>query len=330
MLEMDALTDQMGNAHLNDTPNEPECLPFFPPEHMEISLDSVPRFLFRIATPFSDGETNETWVHSQSASEDAPLSKEDIFTNLSPQRREDVAGTLNKHLRWWPKDGPEDNFVSWTSSLLFALRYIYYRYSSSKDGSSLEDIKLCVVDTTRFPRGTFVCDLDLIEAFRHFNRYHSPGRDLENLQRMRKRDYYFGEYLSQGSLKVAGKCQIVSADVFFDGDRLHHVQPLFERIAHVPRNIDATWANVVRRDREAIWTNPQPSEHLFRPMMAVDEIAAKFGPEWKFPMAVYLAALVTQARKPDDGEQPADDNDLFMYFRSYPSGLRPVSYLNFA
>jgi hypothetical protein len=326
---MDALTDQMGNAHLND--NEPDCLLFCPPEQMRISLDSIPRFLFRIATPRSDGVTNETWVHSQSALENAPLSQEDIFSNLNPQKRENVAGTLNKHLRWWPKDGPEDNFVSWTSSLLFALRYIYYRYSSSKDGSRLEDIKLCVVDTTRFPRGAFVSDLDLIEAFHHFNRYDPPEPDLEYLQRMREGDYYFGEYLSQGSLKVAGKCQIVSADVFFGRDRLHHVQPLFEEIAHVPRNIyKPNWPEKVRRDREAIWKNPQPPEESRESMIAVDEIVARFGREWKFPMAVYLAALVTQAPEPDDGEQPADDNLLFVYFRSYPSGSQPVSYLNFA
>lgn len=328
---MDALTNQMGNAHLNDTPNEPQCLPFCPPEQMRISLDNIPRFLFRIATPRSDGVTNETWVHSQSALENAPLSQEDIFSNLNPQKRINVAGTLNKHLRWWPKDGPEDNFISWTSSLLFALRYIYYRFSSSRDGSSLQKIKLCVVDTTRFPRGAFVRDLDLIEAFHQFDHYHRPGRDLQDLQCMREGHHYFGEYLSQGSLKVAGKCQIVSADVFFGRDRLHHVQPLFEEIGHVPRNIyKPNWAANVRRDREAIWTNPQPLEKLRESVMAVRAIVDNFGPEWKFPMAVYLAALVTQARKPDDEKQPADDNHLFKYFRSYPSGSQPVSYLNFA
>jgi hypothetical protein len=40
------------------------------------------------------------------------------------------------------------------------------QHSSSKDGSSLKDIKLHVLNTTLFPKRTLICDLDLIEAFR--------------------------------------------------------------------------------------------------------------------------------------------------------------------
>lgn len=56
------------------------------------------------------------------------------------------------HLRWWGTLSDPDNLVSWTSSLLFALQYVFYRHYSSKDGSSLDTIDLCVVDTLLFLR----------------------------------------------------------------------------------------------------------------------------------------------------------------------------------
>lgn len=54
--------------------------------------------------------------------------------------------------------------------------------------------------------------MDLIRAYSPFN---SKLRDLETLRMKKRREftdsYYFGEYLSQNSLKIIGNCQIISA-----------------------------------------------------------------------------------------------------------------------
>ena len=72
-------------------------------------LDDIPRYLFRVYTPASDGTTDEVWVKSKAASHDTANSRTDIFPIND---NEQVADMLNIHLRWKgnPLDG--DNFVS--------------------------------------------------------------------------------------------------------------------------------------------------------------------------------------------------------------------------
>ena len=54
-----------------------------------------------------------------------------------------------------------DNFMSWSSSLLFVIQYAILR--SSFRGKSPEDIKICAVDTTNFSRGQFARDMWLMK-----------------------------------------------------------------------------------------------------------------------------------------------------------------------
>jgi hypothetical protein len=68
------------------------------------------------------------------------------------------------------------------------------------DSSAFEDISLCVVDTTLFPPGVFLRDLDLIRAFRAFD---EQLDDFGNLRLIKRGELlYFGEYISQGALKI--------------------------------------------------------------------------------------------------------------------------------
>ncbi|CAG9950124.1 unnamed protein product, partial [Clonostachys rosea f. rosea IK726] len=88
-----------------------------------------------------------------------------------------------------------------------------------RDGSALEDIKLCIVDTTECPDRSFVRDIDLIRSFSLFD---IGLRDLKNLRLGKSQSkssgcYYFGEYLSQGALRIEGRCQIVSAMDIING-----------------------------------------------------------------------------------------------------------------
>ncbi|KAJ5946283.1 hypothetical protein N7454_003122 [Penicillium verhagenii] len=221
-------------------------------------------------------------------------STEDIFFNLNENKRRNVARALNLHLRWWDPEIP-DNFVSWTSSLLFAIQYIYYRHLSDKDRSHLKDIKLYVIDTTLFPHGTFMRDLDLIESFSKYDS-HNPYKNLENLGRMRKGDFYYGEYLSQGQLKIEGKCEVISARCLFESDRLRRLQPDFHKIYEISvRDGKPVWVKEVNRLRQKVWPfeyTPLDDHEMAERSKAIKEILQGLTPSWRFPLAIYFTALI--------------------------------------
>ena len=82
--------------------------------------------------------------------------------------RPTTAILIADHL-WWTRDERSDNLVSWSSSMLFLIRYIFYRHYDSNDRSSLHDIHLLVIDTEKFPARTFIRGCDLISAFEKFD-----------------------------------------------------------------------------------------------------------------------------------------------------------------
>lgn len=329
---MEILTETLRNTRLSD---EPEQLVFRPQADSglaENALDNIPRYLFRVVTPRSDGKTNGTWARSQAAYQNRDSSLEDIFFHLDYEKRTTIAHTLNLHLRWRPKNGFEDNFVSWTSSLLFAIQYIYYRHFSAKDGSSLKDIQLYVVDTALFPKGTFICDLDLIECFYQFDV--NLKKDLGDLRSLRNGDtYYFGEYLSQGSLKIEDKHQMISAKSLFDDNRLCRLQPRFPQI-HTLLSTDMVvrWSNEVVRLRRAIWSENMlglPSVvNTGNPWPAIEEIVANVAPGWRLPIAIYFAALVG----PESGakDEESENGFMFLHFqdKSFDGESKSVVYSN--
>ncbi|KAL2830890.1 hypothetical protein BDW59DRAFT_158325 [Aspergillus cavernicola] len=316
---MNDLVEIMRTTDLSDKPDE---LLFNPPANSRLAtdaLDNIPRYLFRVVSPHSDGITNEAWVHSKAASNRMNTGfppPEDIFSNLDTQKQRMIAEILYLHLKWKGDDYLEDNLVSWTSSLPFALQYIYYRHESNKDGSDLEDIKLYVIDTTKFPRGTFLRDLDLINAFYPFD------KNLENIRGMRRGPtYYFGEYLSQGSLKIQGMHQVVSGASLFDQNRLQRLQPQFKAKGIQGRSQWPPWATEVVRLRKGVWNSSNQvrlsSADIWDRLKAVEEIVDHFEPRWRYPLAIYFVALIgRESVAKEDDEGTADDNVFFAFFRS--------------
>ena len=186
------VTDALHDLSLSD----PEYVLFCPGGNkawLRAKFDDIPRYLFRVFTPRSCGTTNKSWTKSMDARYATKNSRVDIFAR---EDDEQVASMLNTHLRW--RKSSEDNLVSWTSSLLFALVYIFHLHANSQDASAFDDIFLCIIDTTKFPKAVFLPDMDLIET------YYPLDADLKRMQNLRLSDYYFGEYLSQGALKIEG------------------------------------------------------------------------------------------------------------------------------
>lgn len=64
----------------------------------------------------------------------------------------------------WVPSSKLDNLVSWTSSILCAVIYMFYQRAYYREKP--ENIYLCITDTTRFADMTFMWDLDLIKAFK--------------------------------------------------------------------------------------------------------------------------------------------------------------------
>ncbi|RBR23188.1 uncharacterized protein FIESC28_03930 [Fusarium coffeatum] len=76
------------------------------------------------------------------------------------------------------------------------------------DNLSGEDVAICAVDTTQFPKGQFVRDMDLLEYFSRGN-LTAEEDAFSKLRRSSVRDNN-GEYLSQGMLQVEGRSCTVS------------------------------------------------------------------------------------------------------------------------
>jgi hypothetical protein len=268
--------------------SDPEYLLFCPSSEkawLREKFDDIPRYLFRVFTPKSSGTTDRSWTKSMDARNATENSRVDIFAR---EDNEQVASMLHTHLRWWK--GPEDNLVSWTSLLLFALVYVFHLHANSKDGSAFDDIFLCIIDTTKFPKAVFIRDMDLIQVYFPFD------TALENFKGLRLRtDWYFGEYLSQGALKIEDKCQIVSAQAMID-EGLYILRREFEEFSHWELSQKAPWANPVvdlRKDLYQI-VCPEIDEEKLR--VAVN-IAQFFESRWALPVAANLVALLPHSKE---------------------------------
>lgn len=170
--------------------------------------DRIPTYLYRVFSSKSKGVMNTSWAKSADAAHDAEGATIDVFARPDRARAADM---INRHFHGQPGD---DNLVSWTSSLLCALVSMFHAHASLDDGSPFEEIYLCIVNTKDFRDGVFMKDLHLVAGFCDA----SPGlRELEALEARRDGDcYHFGEYLTQGALRIERSCNIVSAKSIID------------------------------------------------------------------------------------------------------------------
>lgn len=266
--------------------------PFFTLSPFQISrqqsLENIPRYLFRISDDKSPGTTNICKVASAAAAEaDSSGTLPDIFT----QDRKEAANLLNAHLRWKCKakaeDRPRCNLVSWTSSLLVALQYGFYRHQYwqhvNKAQGTLDMVRLLVVDTKKLGSGVFCRDVQVIDAYRPWEE--APGtRNLNHLWDMRMvRRYYFGEYLSQGRITLGPETahQITLAELIQGG--LFSICPGLS-----DRAFWRQWANrvVELRDQYRVPARQLNGGHLKN----TSTVAATFG-GFAPPMTIFLLGI---------------------------------------
>ncbi|KAK5444219.1 hypothetical protein LTS15_010572 [Exophiala xenobiotica] len=210
-------------AVLNEVPDGPTL--FCPPArlHTPLSfLEDVPRYLFRTFDGASSGK-NDSSVVASIASVLMPSKSRHDLLSMDEDR---VTQLLYQHLNksCFGGDG-SDNLMSWTSSLLFAIQYGIWR--ANIRGISLSDVKICAVDTSNFPKGQFVQDLCLLEAYRVAAQ--DADKDTREFFRFRLEtdDFYNGEYLSQGQVNHAGRSCVATLEHLLNSG-LRQLYPEFE------------------------------------------------------------------------------------------------------
>ena len=195
-----------GIHYLNFNPSGPHLY-----SEEEREATNIPDYLFRVTTPDSLSTIDSDFIRSKDSARKLPSSVVDCFDR---EDKAEVANELNLHLRWSRADHA-DNFVSWTTSLLYALQLICKRCASRNDPNSrLDTAYLCMIKTWLYPVRTSVRDVDLIDAFKAFDL--SDHDTLAEFGKKRETEY-FGEYLSQGPLKKTQyHMYVLSARQLFD------------------------------------------------------------------------------------------------------------------
>ena len=145
-------------------------------------FDSIPHYLFRTSSPRSNGSTSQTCVMS------AAVKYDPNQDDLMARDKEEATEMLKMHLLW--KDCANDNLVSWTSSLLFAVQHAIRRQATDRPASSPDSIYVTVLDTRKLPRNTFLPAIPLLQMME----IPSEGKLTHS--------FYHGEYLSQGKLDL--------------------------------------------------------------------------------------------------------------------------------
>lgn len=253
------------------------ALPFKPSLDQPLlnkSLDHIPRYLFRLYSPNSNGNTTEDVVDSPAVIKGRWIGNIDLL--MLPRAL--AADMLLKHTDW-SRDPYDDNLMSWTSSLFFALQHGLRRHPTY-DGSDYSDLRICIVDTRMFPRGTFIKDLNLLKVF-------ADEDSIRSFLRLRHSSYYFGEYFSQGHLNISQRSAHVSLQTLMSLG-LYDVEPRFRD----KQKLLAKRVVELRGPFKQSLTCPA-TKGLTRKAIAMGQ---SFGDEFALPVALMLLSLCPRPR----------------------------------
>jgi hypothetical protein len=286
----------MAAHNSNATRPNTTCLPFTPgPEFKALyeKYNRVDRYLFRVTDKQSKAAINATWAKSNDAQRQTSNSHSDIFARKSYN---DVAAALRRHLCLEALPHGEDNLVSWTSSLLSALQ-VGFEWAWQSGDHSRENTFISVVDTARLPARVFMSDMFLISAFSKYDtsaRLPSASRmrlsDIHSLRQRKHPEYagsnYFGEYLSQGALRVEGHLSMVSLAGIVNAGFYTLRQDL-----SLSKPKDKSGAVSIIKLREKFYTPSSRCPAEAFEIRSALRIGEKYGPSWKLPMALAFLAL---------------------------------------
>lgn len=254
----------------------------YPANHGIEDLPDVPRYLFRAFDDSSSGKSDEHLV----ASSTSMHQKEDSQVDLLSLDAEVKAQRLYTHLKktCFGAGFNTDNLMSWSSSMLFVLQYAIWR--CSKGHRTAAGTYICVVDTTKFPRGQFARDTWLLQQCRG-KRNEYPG--IEDVIQLRERGYDNGEYLSQGLLVHQNRSAVTTLENLIQSG-LYKLYPELDGAAG-----KQGWTNRVR-DLRLAWEHSRSTSH--EELQRASQIATTcFGGVQTSELAICLLTLKSRILK---------------------------------
>lgn len=195
---------------------------------------------------------------------------------------------IENHLVW----GRESTeFISWTSSLLWALQYAVRKRAKWKD----QNISICVLDIRRQAAAPEVQQQQQLSIYPVPNLlyvYGIPSRGRDN--------YYHAEYLAHSIVEVSSgggrssslSISAISFEALISAGLFELLPELDDRCGRV------LLAKRVTQLRSAFFTHPckvSPKE-----LLVVKRLAADFGSDWILPMSLAFLSLRLRERK-DEG-----------------------------
>ncbi|KAH9234850.1 hypothetical protein K456DRAFT_1738479 [Colletotrichum gloeosporioides 23] len=255
---------------------------------LEDGFNRIPRYLFRVYDANSQGATSSHEVWSAHAKATWNWNMNNLLMGTDNFGPSDHYNHLN-----WKKPGHHSNLVSWTSSLLFAIQLGLYKHTKhplAKDFNDLSNISILMIDTSKFPKGTFIRDTVAMDFFRDEQTWTEEHEAFFEMRvKKEKCSFYFGKYLTQGLLTVEGKFSETSLQKLVDLG-LFQFCPYFEDKKH--------WCSLasrvvqIRRTSFAAKMPPcsyQPSEQA-AVRRAVTIGQACFGDALALPFALMILA----------------------------------------
>jgi hypothetical protein len=204
-----------------------------------------PPYLFRAWDVNSTGVNAEDVIASILSKDDkANRHKVDIFSMDYQQASEMLHDHLSKGT--FTSLGT-DNFVSWSSSLMFVIQYANWRLCNTWYNPQ-NDTRICIVDMKRFPQGQFARDMWLLKSFRHAN-FKPKEMRIRNL-RLIWTGFDNGEYLSQGKLQLEGRSYTFSV-LALKNAGLWDLYPEFNIVNAEPTDpVKKDWTNYIKDLRQ--------------------------------------------------------------------------------
>ena len=244
--------------------------------NLSLSID-VPRYLFRVFSPGSDGMNDATGFASMAKSNNNFETR-----SLAQLERPDARNMLKDHVLWqsW-RSRSDDLLISFTSSFLFALQHCVRKIATGRD-TTRHNCHISIIDTSMFPEGTFTWTVELLKE------YHLDEMEHPYLLQM----YHEAEYLAQYQLAVIPDAGVtVSFEELVTKGDLFQIAPELEDKAYEKllwrrlQQLRASWY----REEEGI-----TSKHVERAL----NLALCFGGQW-VPL-VMMWALATRMRSEHD------------------------------
>lgn len=179
---------------------------------------------------------------------------------------------IENHLLW----GREPTeFISWTSSLLWALQYAVRKRAKWNE----KNISICVLDIQQAPMQLSIYPVPKLLCV-----YGIPSRT---------REYYQAEYLAHSVVEVSGRClSAIPFKALISGGLFELLPELDDKVGRV------LLAKRVTQLRSAYFTHPckiSPKE-----LLVVKRLAAGFGSNWILPISLAFLSVRLRERN-DDG-----------------------------